>query len=160
MPRPSSTRKHLLKAAATACAGKSCKNKGSLNNAANLVVIELLTDSGPENEDVSKADCVDEAETFECDWDGSVNHQPEALQSSSHEGGGYESETGSDELEVEVWELEGQELLQSLGQWITKEQELLTSPTPFEKLQNIPARVWMNLTSLKLSEHAIGFWCC
>ena len=159
MPCLSSTRKHLLKAAATACAGKSCKNKGSPNNAANPV-IELLTDSGPENEDVSKADCVDEAETFECDWDGSVNHQPEALQSSSHEGGGYESETGSDESEVEVWELEGQELLQSLGQHITKEQELLTAPTPFEKLQNIPARVWMNLTSLKLSEHAIGFWCC
>ena len=81
MPRPSRTRNCFLKAAATARAGKSHRSESSLNNAGNLVV-ELLTDSGPENEDVSQVDCVDKVETFECDWDGSVNHQPEDLQPS------------------------------------------------------------------------------
>lgn len=85
MPCLSRTRNCFSKAATAARAGKSHQSKSSLNNAGNPV-IELLTDSEPENEDVSQADCVDEVETFECDWDGSVNHQPEDLQFSG-EGG-------------------------------------------------------------------------
>ncbi|KAL4067270.1 hypothetical protein V8B97DRAFT_1919024 [Scleroderma yunnanense] len=107
-------------------------------------------ESKPENEDVSQADCVHKAETFKCDWDGSVNHQPEALQSSGEGSTGYKSEASLDKLEVEIWELEGEELLQSLGQHITKEQELLTTPTPFERLQNIPASVW---TKVEKNQH-------
>ena len=138
MPR---LRNRFLKAATTARAGKSHQSESSRHNAGNLV-IELLTDSGPENEAVSQVDCVDEAETFECDWDGSVNHQPEDLQPSGEGGTGYESEASSDESEVEILELEGEELLQSLGRRIAKEQELLTTPTPFERLKNIPESVW------------------
>ncbi|KAI6040989.1 hypothetical protein EDC04DRAFT_2602033 [Pisolithus marmoratus] len=149
MPCPSHTRKRFLKAAAIARAGKSCQNEGSPNNAANLV-IKLLTDSEPENENVSKTDCVNDAETFECDWDGSVNTQLEALPQSSSEEGRYESEISSDESEVEVWELEGEELLQSLGQCITKEQDLLSTLTPLERLQNIPASVW---TKVGMNQH-------
>ena len=66
MPRPSRTRNRFLKAATTARAGKSHQSESSPNDAGNPV-IELLTDSRPENEAVSQVDCVDEAETFKCD---------------------------------------------------------------------------------------------
>ena len=89
----------FLKAAATAHAGKSHQSESSWNNAGNLV-IELLTDSRLENEAVSQVDCVDKAETFECDWDGSVNHQPEDLQPSGEGGTGYESEASSERFSI------------------------------------------------------------
>ncbi|KAI6123205.1 hypothetical protein EDD16DRAFT_1691577 [Pisolithus croceorrhizus] len=88
------TSKHLLKAAATACATKACKQAGP-KNAGSPVVAELLNSM-----DVS------------------------------------ELHLGLDDSELEVWELEGEELLQSLGLQVMNKQELLTTPGLYKRLQD------------------------
>ncbi|KAI6025848.1 hypothetical protein F5J12DRAFT_780632 [Pisolithus orientalis] len=110
MPR---TSKHLLKAAETARAAKAHKKKHS-----HLPEI-------PE----SLATTTDD----ECNWDGTVNLVPQ----NKVEAGPECSESGSTDSELEVWELEGEELIQNLGHCINKEQELLTTaPWPYyERLQ-------------------------
>jgi len=76
-------------------------------------------DSTSESEGpVSKAGVTDKVETVECGWDGTVNHQPKAFHSSCD---GSEWDLSSDKSELEVLELEGKELLQSLGQASAKQ---------------------------------------
>ncbi|KAI6125291.1 hypothetical protein EDD17DRAFT_1511696 [Pisolithus thermaeus] len=118
------TSKHLLKAAATACATKACKQAGP-KNAGSPVVAELLNSM-----DVSELHLgvTDESEaTSECSWDGSVNHHGDVTEYSV---------AGLDDSELEVWELEGEELLQSLGLQVMNKQELLTTPGLYKRLQD------------------------
>jgi len=132
------TSKRFLKAAATARAGKVHKKEAVKNVSGSS--IELMDSTSESEGPVSKAGVTDKAETVECGWDGTVNHQPKAFHSSCD---GSEWDPSSDESELEVLELEGEELLQSLGQCITKEQELLTAPMPFKRLRiGISASEW------------------
>jgi hypothetical protein len=45
-------------------------------------------------------------------------------------------------LDIEVLDLEGEELLKSLGLRLEKELELLTMPTSYEKIQDGTAQRW------------------
>ncbi|KAI6038742.1 hypothetical protein EDC04DRAFT_2603669 [Pisolithus marmoratus] len=72
------------------------------------------------------ADTEWDTDTDQCSWDGRVSclaHDTAASDDDSHS-------------EVEVWELEGAELLQSLQLHFKKENELLTTPTPYQLLWN------------------------
>ncbi|KAI6002451.1 hypothetical protein F5J12DRAFT_783914 [Pisolithus orientalis] len=62
----------------------------------------------------------------QCSWDGAINCLA------------LDSATSNDDSqdEVDVWELEGTELLQSLELCFTKEHKLLTTPTPYQLLQH------------------------
>ena len=80
----------------------------------------------------------------ECGWDGTVNWVLHSDQ------GGNElewqsSEPDSSDSELEVMELEGAELIRSLGFRVEKEQETLTgAPSLYERLQtrNVPPSQW------------------
>ena len=124
------TSKWFLKVAATARAGKVHKKEAQINVSS---TIELVDSTSKGEGTVGGAGVTDKASEAECSWDGTVNYQPEPFHSSNE--GGHEAELSSDESELEVLELEGKELLQSLGQCITKERELLTPPTPFKRLR-------------------------
>ena len=124
------TSKQSLKAAATACAGKVRKKEAQKNVSSTIELVDSMSEG---EGTVGGAGVTDKASEAECGWDGTVNYQPEPFHSSNE--GGREAEPSSDESEPEVLELEGKELLQSLGQCITKERELLTAPTPFKRLQ-------------------------
>ncbi|KIK17978.1 hypothetical protein PISMIDRAFT_14707 [Pisolithus microcarpus 441] len=128
MPR---TSKHLLKAAARARAAMAHKWAGP-KGTGSPVVAELLN-----SKDTSELHhgVTDEAEAaLECDWDGSINHHGDMMEYSM---------TGSNDLELEVQELEGKELLQSLGLQIMNEQKLLTALTLYKRLwDGITPREW------------------
>ena len=73
-------------------------------------------------------DFVSTADSGECQWDGTVNHIP-----SDSEDPDWSDMSDSDS-EEEFSELEGEELLESLQMRLEKELELLSVPTPYEKI--------------------------
>ena len=138
MPR---TSKWLLKAAASACAAKACKREDTClpNDVAASEVRENESDNQAAELSIQVTDNGDD----ECGWDGTVNWVPHSDQ------GGNElewqsSKPDSSDSELEVMELEGAELIQSLGFHVEKEQETLTSALSlYERLQrNIPPSQW------------------
>lgn len=79
----------------------------------------------------------------ECGWDGTVNHVPTSESDSDSDfEPGSSTDTDSESDTIEVSDLEGEELLKSLGLRLEKELELLTTSTPYEKIQDGTAQRW------------------
>ncbi|KAG1722436.1 uncharacterized protein EDB91DRAFT_1256057 [Suillus paluster] len=81
---------------------------------------------------------LDKYDKDKCGWDGTVNH---ILMSNSDSDFKLDSNTDLD-TDFEVLDLKGEELLESLGLCIEKELELLSTPTPYEKIQKNAAHQW------------------
>jgi hypothetical protein len=156
---------YRLRAAATARAAKARKKKAPPNVSNNLDVEPEVTEytSSQAMQEASQAnqprtpdgeECIAVSDGAvsnllldsddECGWDGTVNHVPTSESDSDSDfepGSSTDTESESD-LDIEVLDLEGEELLKSLGLRLEKELELLTMLTSYEKIQDGAAQRW------------------